>query len=82
MGTYDIAQICREGHVVNTMARDYPESNEAFCAKCGSATVTACDGCQAAIRGHYHVPGPLAPLPPLPTLPTRPMGSVLRSAMS
>ena len=59
MGTYDIAQICREGHVVNTMARDYPESNEAFCAKCGSATVTACDGCQAAIRGHYHVPGVL-----------------------
>jgi hypothetical protein len=59
MGTYDIAQICREGHVVNTMARDYPESNEAFCAKCGSATVTACDGCQAAIRGYYHVPGVL-----------------------
>ena len=59
MGTYDVAQICREGHVINTMARDYPESNEAFCSKCGSATVSECEGCHAPIRGHYHVPGVL-----------------------
>lgn len=59
MGTYDIAQVCREGHVINTMARDYPESNEAFCSKCGSATTIVCDSCQAPVRGHYHVPGVL-----------------------
>jgi hypothetical protein len=56
---YDTAQICTNGHVVNSMARDYPETNAPFCDECGSPTLMACPSCQTPIRGHYHVPGVL-----------------------
>lgn len=54
---YDVAEICRNGHVTNSMARDFPKSNQAHCDKCGAATITACPKCQTPIRGYYHVPG-------------------------
>jgi hypothetical protein len=54
---YDVAQICLSGHVANSMARDYPTSNQPFCEKCGERTTTACPACNTNIRGHYHVPG-------------------------
>jgi hypothetical protein len=54
---YDVAQICGNGHVVNSMARDYPNSNQDYCSKCGTATITECPNCRTPIRGHYHVPG-------------------------
>lgn len=54
---YDLAQICENGHVANSCARDYPVSNRAHCEKCGSRTITTCPACKAEIRGTYHVPG-------------------------
>jgi len=54
---YDIAQICPNGHVANSMAASYPDSNQDFCEKCGEATIMACPHCNSAIRGDYHVPG-------------------------
>ncbi len=54
---YDVAQICENGHVANSMARDYPNSNQDYCDKCGAPTIMACPSCQTAIRGFYHVPG-------------------------
>lgn len=54
---YDVAQICRNGHVANSMACDYPTSNQPHCDKCGAPTITACPSCQTPIRGYYHVPG-------------------------
>jgi hypothetical protein len=54
---FDVAQICTNGHVTNSMSKDYPDSNQDYCDKCGAATVTACPSCQVAIRGYYHVPG-------------------------
>jgi len=54
---YDIAQICRNGHVVNSMAQSKTQSNKRFCATCGAPTITNCENCQAPIRGYYHVPG-------------------------
>lgn len=54
---YDLAQICENGHVANSMARDYPVSNRAHCDKCGSRTITTCPACETGIRGEYHVPG-------------------------
>lgn len=54
---YDVAQICRNGHVTNSMARDFPNSNQPRCDKCGTPTITACPSCQTPIRGYYHVPG-------------------------
>lgn len=54
---YDTAQICLNGHVVNTMATSSPQSNQKHCAECGAQTITGCPACTAAIRGHYHMPG-------------------------
>ena len=54
---YDVAQICENGHVTNSMAQDYPNSNQDYCDKCGGPTIMACPSCQTAIRGAYHVPG-------------------------
>ena len=54
---YDVAQICENGHVTNSMAHDYPNSNQSHCDKCGAPTIMACPSCQTAIRGFHHVPG-------------------------
>jgi hypothetical protein len=54
---YDLAQICQNGHVINSMARDYPNSNQDHCDRCGDPTIVACPSCNSGIRGHYHVPG-------------------------
>ena len=53
---YDLAQICENGHVANSSARDYPISNQDHCDKCGSRTITACPACETEIRGTHHVP--------------------------
>jgi hypothetical protein len=54
---YDTAQICLNGHVVNTMAASSPQSNQKHCTECGSQTITACPECNSTIRGYYHVSG-------------------------
>jgi hypothetical protein len=48
---FDVAQICLNGHVINTMAGKYPVYSAKFCATCGEPTIIACSGCQARIRG-------------------------------
>ena len=54
---YDTAQICINGHVINTMAQTSPQSNQKFCTECGAETIMACPNCNASIRGYYHVEG-------------------------
>jgi len=54
---YDTAQICLEGHMVNSCAESQPESNKNFCSKCGAATILACSKCSAKIKGHAHISG-------------------------
>ena len=54
---YDVAQICENGHVANSMAHDRPDINQDHCNKCGAPTIMGCPSCQTAIRGYYHVPG-------------------------
>ncbi len=55
-GWYDTAQICINGHVINSMSKSHPEHNKKFCDKCGEPTITNCPKCNAPIRGHYHEP--------------------------
>jgi hypothetical protein len=55
-GYYDVAQICENGHIVNSMAHDYPNSNQDYCDKCGAPTIMACPSCETAIRGFFHDP--------------------------
>jgi hypothetical protein len=50
---YDIAQVCRNGHMVNSSSNRTPQFNQDHCDRCGSPTVTACERCGEPIRGHY-----------------------------
>lgn len=55
-GSYDVAQICLNGHVINKYAKTMPQFNKKFCDKCGAKTITACQKCNAQIFGKYEVP--------------------------
>jgi hypothetical protein len=57
LGTYDVAQICENGHVITTSLRSSPEFGRKFCEKCGAPTLDACRECSAPILGYYDVPG-------------------------
>ncbi|WP_240378236.1 DUF2321 domain-containing protein [Bacillus piscicola] len=54
---YDTAQICLNGHEINTGVTESPERNQRFCDKCGEKTITKCPSCNFNIRGNYNVPG-------------------------
>jgi hypothetical protein len=51
---YDTAQVCMNGHMVNSRAASSPQHNEAFCEKCGRPTITTCPTCNTPLRGYYH----------------------------
>jgi hypothetical protein len=57
---YDIAQICLNGHLINSSSSDYPQFNKKYCNKCGLATITKCPDCNSEIPGHYNIPGRLS----------------------
>lgn len=54
------AQVCRSGHAISDSADRSPELREAFCSKCGSPTLMACEACGAPIRGDYRSENVLA----------------------
>src|SRR5665647_1961210 len=51
--SYDIAQICRNGHMINEASRKYPSSNKKHCPDCGALTIDKCPNCQEYIKGRY-----------------------------
>lgn len=57
---FDIAQICINGHVVNSTYRADPEYNKNFCDTCGAKTIIQCQSCNAAIKGEHYTPGVLS----------------------
>jgi hypothetical protein len=54
---YDTAQVCLNGHIINSSYKAYPQHNKKFCDKCGAETITKCPNCQNDIRGYYHATG-------------------------
>jgi len=50
---YDVAQICREGHITNGAMSTYPSRTKAHCPTCGAETISACQSCNKPIRGAY-----------------------------
>jgi len=54
---YDVAQICLNGHVINSSTRDFPEDNKKFCDKCGASTITNCPNCNTEIQGYHDIDG-------------------------
>ena len=49
---YDVAQICLNGHCINSSTIDYPEHNQDFCSACGQPTMTKCQKCDTPIKGY------------------------------
>lgn len=54
---YDVAQICKNGHVISSSSKSSPDHNKKFCDKCGAETITKCTDCGAEIKGYYHMSG-------------------------
>jgi len=51
---YDVAQICVNGHVINSSSESYPQYNKNFCDQCGAETITKCRHCGREIKGYYY----------------------------
>ena len=60
---YDTAQICTNGHMINSQSVSRPDHNRKFCQKCGAPTITNCQNCNNSIRGIYRVPGSMIASP-------------------
>lgn len=56
-GYYSSAQICLNGHTINTDIHCHPEMNSKFCDQCGLETLNECPSCKQPIRGYHHIPG-------------------------
>jgi hypothetical protein len=54
-GFYDIAQVCLNGHIINSSAKRELIHNKDFCQKCGSQTITNCLNCKMEIEGDYYI---------------------------
>lgn len=54
---HDVAQICLNGHVINSSHVRMPEFSADHCKDCGAETITQCPSCNADIRGSYWSPG-------------------------
>jgi hypothetical protein len=52
---FDFAQICMNGHVINSVAGQTPAWNRKFCGSCGAKTITQCFSRQSPIRGEPRV---------------------------
>jgi hypothetical protein len=51
--SYDVAQVCANGHIANASVHDAPQFNQNYCDKCGERTITVCPSCSKSIRGRY-----------------------------
>lgn len=51
---FDVAQICKNKHLINKHAESKPELNQKKCSLCGQETYTSCPICKAPIRGCCH----------------------------
>jgi len=59
MGTYDVMQVCKNGHKITHSYVNYPEHRQSACDKCGADTIHRCQNsdCEEPIRGKYLVEG-------------------------
>ncbi|WP_299789036.1 DUF2321 domain-containing protein [uncultured Shewanella sp.] len=57
MGSYDVQQVCLNGHQITDTYNQYPQHRKNFCDTCGEATIHQCQECNHPIQGDYHVDG-------------------------
>jgi len=55
MGSYDIQQVCLNGHQITDMYRKYPENKKNHCTICGAETLIKCPTCDKEIPGRYMI---------------------------
>jgi hypothetical protein len=67
MGSYDIQQVCLNGHQITDSYNQFPQFRKKFCDKCGERTIHQCPACNHPIKGFYQVEGVItgsrAPVP-------------------
>jgi len=51
--SYDTAQICENGHLINSSSEQDPGNNKEYCDICGAKTISACKNCNKNIQGYY-----------------------------
>jgi len=49
--SFDIQQVCENGHQITGCCQIHPERQKKFCPECGAATITACPSCHEKIPG-------------------------------
>ena len=49
--SYDVQQVCENGHPITDCYNISPEKRKKFCQECGAATITACLSCGEEIQG-------------------------------
>lgn len=54
--SYDVALICKNGHIINSRAKTQPQRNTKYCSKCGAETIDRCVKCSTEIRGYHYIP--------------------------
>lgn len=70
---WDVALICRNGHLINDRFRENPAANANRCSTCGAEPIASCPGCRESIRGfHYQQRDQLSQ----DQLPGTPLGAV------
>lgn len=52
---YDVAQVCKNGHVINNQYKKTPMYNTKHCVDCGAETITKCQECENDIRGELSI---------------------------
>lgn len=49
--SYEVAQICENGHIITIRYNSEPHSRKDFCPECGANTFTECPHCRAPLQG-------------------------------
>jgi hypothetical protein len=57
LGTADVMQVCRQGHVVTERLRSQPDTGYSHCPRCGSQTLCRCLTCGTELAGTAPLPG-------------------------
>ncbi len=57
MGSYDVMQVCLNGHKITDHFNSSPENRKDFCGTCGKSTIHKCRHCNADIRGFHYIDG-------------------------
>jgi hypothetical protein len=60
---FEPAQVCENGHMVNSSTRTRTTLNKRFCSDCGAPTLTECPACGTDIQGTHHYETNLGKVP-------------------